>query len=201
MSGLSVAQASDILTQAWRAVWGRSPTQRELTYSLAIAWLETGFGRAGQFGTLAAQGQYNWGALERVPGPGGVCPPGTAGGQDAGNSRCFYVYGSDVAAATAFIHTLTKTHWPGVVPAMNSGSPTDVANAMGQPPAYFEAPAATYAAGIANAAKHIGVSIPSPSGSAVPWLLVAGAGIAAFAWYSDSFGAPSWTPRLIRRFL
>ena len=183
------AFADDALAQGWQQVWGRAPTAGERVYALAIANLETGFGRTGQFGALAAQGQYNWGALERARSADGTCPAGTVPGSDAGNSRCFFVYPSDAAAAAAFVHTLTKTHWPGVVPAMNGGTPTDVANAMKQAPAYFEAPASTYAAAIAGSLHSLGLAVPAASsaGSGLGWLLVLGVAGGA-AWYVHRHG-------------
>jgi hypothetical protein len=185
MTAAQIQAAQGILTNAWQAVWGRAPTPRELAFTTAIASLETGFGRAGQFAALAAKGQYNWGALEHVPNADGSCPAGTAGGQDAGNARCFYVYPSDLAAATAFVHTLTKTHWPGVVPAMNSGTSLDVATAMTQAPAYFEAKPAAYAALMDKQ----GVAIPASPASGVPWGWLFLAGLGGAAWYAHAHPA------------
>lgn len=181
-------EARQILTEAWRQVWGRSPTDRELLYSAAIAFLETGYGRAGQFGQLAARGQYNWGALERRPSADGTCPPGTAPGGDQG-AVCFYVFPSDVAAASAFLKTLTKKHWP-VVEAMR-GTPEDVATAMRVFPPYYTGYANTesqkvadYAKAIRNAITAAGQDVPtgkeSSSGSA---LLLAGLLFAGYALY------------------
>lgn len=164
---LSHTQAREILRQAWRSVWGREPTDNEVTYAAAIAYLETGYGRAGQFGALASQGVYNWGALERRASADGTCPTGTVPGSDQG-SVCFYAFPSDVAAASAFIKTLTQKHWP-VIQAMK-GSPLDVATAMRVPPPYYtgtsgsdEDRAQAYANAITNAIRAAGQSVPSGS--------------------------------------
>lgn len=211
MSSLSDSAARSILYQAWQATWGRAPSASELAYSQAIARFETGYGRAGQFGRMADQGQYNWGALERQP-VNGQCPAGTVPGNDLG-SVCFYAFPSDLAAANSFLQTLTKSGARGraTLAAMQTGTPTDVATAMRvSPPYYSGAPGAsesqkiaTYAKGISNSLAAIGASnlVPSGPSSALPWLIAAGVGVAAFAWYADSFGAPSWTPGLIKRYL
>ena len=131
------AQAREIVRRAWRRVHGRDPSERELVYAQAIASLETGYGRTGQFAAMAARGRYNWGALQRgVPGADGSCPAGSEPGLDASRPRCFLVFNSDEEAAAAFLHILTKTCWP-VVSAMR-GTPEDVATAMRVRPVYYE---------------------------------------------------------------
>lgn len=185
------AEAREIIRQAWRMVHGRAPTEAELTYAQAIALLETGYGRTGQFAAMAARGQYNWGALQRRPGPGG-CPPNTAPGNDQG-SVCFYVYNTDVEAAAAYLRVLTKRHWP-VVQAMR-GSPEDVARAMRVPPPYYTGVSGgeqdrinAYANAIRNGIRRSGSAAPVPtsgSGSALPIVLALGA-IGAYWWYRRS---------------
>ena len=130
------AEAREIILRAWRRVHGRNPSERELVYAQAIASLETGYGRTGQFAAMAARGKYNWGALQRVPGADGSCPPGTEPGLDASRPRCFLVFDSDEEAAAEFLRLLTKRHWP-VVSAMR-GTPEDVATAMRVRPVYYE---------------------------------------------------------------
>ena len=130
------AEAKEIVRRAWRRVHGREPSERELVYAQAIASLETGYGRTGQFAAMAARGKYNWGAMQRVPNADGSCPPGTEPGLDASRPRCFLVFDSDEEAAAAFLRLLTKRHWP-VVSAMR-GTPEDVATAMRVRPAYYE---------------------------------------------------------------
>lgn len=205
MSALSHRQAWDIIADAWRDVHGRSPTYKEALYALAIAYLETGYGRVGQFGALADRGQYNWGALERGRNADGSCPPGTAPGSDVG-SVCFYVYPSDRAAAAAFLRTLTTRHWP-VIAAMR-GSPEDVARAMRVPPPYYagyadteEGKVADYAGAIRARVAEIARQVPStvPGGSWLPTLVVLG-GLAAIGYgYVKTYGAPSWAPDFIQR--
>lgn len=199
---LSHAQAREILRQAWRTVWGREPTAQELTYAAAVAYLETGYGRAGQFGTLAAQGIYNWGALERKPDANGECPPGTARGTDQG-SVCFYAFPSDVAAAAAFVKLLTQSHWP-VIAAMR-GAPIDVARAMRVSPAYYtgtsgssEDRAQAYASAITNAIRAAGQPIPSNSESSDTrvWLWAAAIGLGTYALYDHVDKHPDFFRRL-----
>lgn len=207
MSSLSHAQAANIVHQAWQQVWGRAPTDRELAYAQAVAFLETGYGRIGQFAQMADRGQYQWGALERAQNADGSCPPGTAPGVDQGNV-CFYVYSSDVAAATAFLKTLTRGKWPNVVNAMNTGSAVDVATAMyypngpGSTPHYFAGSSGsdqdrinTYAKAIGNALATAGYSnLPAGGASSSGGsLLVMGAlGLAAGYAYVHYFGTPTW---------
>lgn len=184
-ASLSHAEARQIVRQAWTSVWGREPTASELDYAQAIALLETGYGRSGQFAQMAANGQFNWGALERSRSADGTCPPGTSPGVDAGNPRCFFVFSSDVAAAAAFIRLLTKSHWP-VVQAM-SGSPRDVAQAMKVSPAYYEAPVDQYAAAITNALARIRASgastvTPRPATGAALGTLVGLGALAIAGW-------------------
>jgi len=165
MSALSHTQAADILRQAFQLVQGRPPTSRELLFTQAIALLETGYGRIGQFAKMADQGIFNWGALTKGRQQDGQCPAGSFPGQDTdaqGNviDVCFFGFKSDLEAATSFVRTLTKTHWPNVIPAMNSGDSLDVATAMTQAPAYFVAPVETYAAAIASKLKVLGQALP-----------------------------------------
>ena len=166
---LSHAEAANIIVQAWQRVHGRAPTHNELVYTQAIALLETGYGRTGQFGLLAARGQFNWGALERRRNADGTCPPGTAAGTDLGKV-CFFVFPDDATAAAAFVKLLTKGHWP-VIQAMR-GTAEDVATAMRVSPAFYTGFAKTesekvkaYADAIKNSLKAIGVNSPAgPTG-------------------------------------
>ena len=168
MAALSHSQARTIVRDAWRLVHDREPTDNELLYTQAIALLETGYGRIGQFAAMADRGQFNWGALERRRLPDGSCPRGTAPGTDVGQV-CFYVYESDTLAAAAFIRTLTKRHWP-VIQAMQ-GSAEDVARAMRVPPAYYSGLSGNeqdrinaYANAISNSIRRIGANVPTPNG-------------------------------------
>lgn len=199
MAALSHQQAREIVRDAWRLVHGREPTDNELTYAQAIAHLETGYGRIGQFAAMADRGQYQWGALERRRLPDGSCPPGTAPGTDLG-PVCFYVYGSDTLAAAAFIRTLTRRHWP-VIQAMQ-GSAEDVARAMRVPPAYYSGRSGSeqdrinyYASAITNHIRIIGAGSPTPpnGGGAAPSgavaftdprrALVAAVAVGGLAWW------------------
>ncbi len=194
--------AAQIVTEAWRRVHGREPTALERTYAQAIARFETGYGRADQFGAMAEQGQFNWGAEQRRRGADGECPPGFASGIDQGQV-CFFVFPTDVDAATAFVRTLTKTRWP-TVPAMR-GTPEDVATAMRTAPAYYAGVAGSeadkiraYADGIRRNALAIAQSVPTPSlsgttsvaGRALPWLVGLGLLGGAGYLYSREYGTP-----------
>jgi len=216
LASLSHAQARPIVIAAWRGIWGRDPTEREVVYSMAVAALETGYGRAGQFGQLAARGGYNWGALETRPAEDGVCPPGTMAGTDQG-SVCFYVYASDEEAARAFLRSLTQSfpaRASAIVAAMNNGDPIDVARAMRTPPAYYAGTAATeegkvqaYAAAIQNQLNQItGGGLPPPNtpasgggSSLLPWLALVGL-VGAAAYLRENPGAVRKLARLYHRF-
>lgn len=152
MSILTDKQARDILVDAWRQVWNREPTEKEVLYTLAVARLETGYGRIGQHGKLAEQGMYNWANVEKAP-TGNVVPSGWAEGVDSGRKVWFRVYPSDLEAAKGLVQNLTKRHWP-TIEAMK-GSAKDVAHAMKVSPAYYEAPEEKYAAAIESGAHHI----------------------------------------------
>lgn len=166
MAGLSHAAAADVLRQAWVRVWGRQPTDLELLYAQSIAWLENRYGRAGQFATFADAGHYNWGSLHYKASP--PCPEGSVEGVDQG-PVCFTSFPNDVDAAAAFVHVLTKQHWP-VIQAM-TGSPEDVAAAMRVKPPYYTGTASTeqgkigaYADAIRSGIRAIGSKVPIPSG-------------------------------------
>lgn len=184
------AEAREIVRRAWRRVHGRDPSEKELTYTQAIAFLETGYGRTGQFAAMAANGRYNWGALQRPRNADGTCPPGSEPGIDLG-PRCFLVYNSDEEAAAVFIRLLTTRHWP-VVAAMR-GSAEDVARAMRVRPAYYEGYSGSeedrinhYASAIRNAARAAGHDVERASSVSAPrsWLpIVVLGGAALAAWY------------------
>lgn len=68
-------EAAAIMREACKAELGREPSDSELTYCLAIAKLETGFGR-GWKGAMV--GSNNWGAVQcssSAQGSGGSCIP------------------------------------------------------------------------------------------------------------------------------
>ena len=153
------SEAAQVITRTFTKVAGRTPTDAERNYCQAVGWLETFYGRGGQFAKLFADGKVNWGALETQK-QGGACPPGTASGTDVG-TVCFYVYGSDDEACEAFLTTLlTANRTPGKAPvqadmiAAMTGSPADVATAM-KSHGYFGAPTDQYAAAIATSLKAI----------------------------------------------
>lgn len=182
---LSHLEAWQIVADAWRDEHGRSPTYNEALFTQAIALLETGYGRAGQFRALADRGQYNWGAMQRRPNADDSCPPGTAAGTDL-RSVCFFVYPTDREAARAFIRTLTKKHWPTV--AAMRGTADDLARAMRVPPAYYhgysgteEDRVAAYAGAIrgsaAAIAQHVPSSVPGAAGGIVVAALAALVGV------------------------
>lgn len=164
------SEATPIVREAWRKVWLREGTPNEILYSQAIAAFETGYGRLGQFGELAKQGKYNWGAEQKPINSDGTCPTGFAKGIDQGKV-CFYVFPNDIEAASAFLRTLTKSSMrPDVVSSMK-GTPEDVAKAMrginppktsyyaGLPNLTEEQKIAQYANGIRSQAKAIANSL------------------------------------------
>jgi len=171
------AEAREILRRAWTRVHGSPPSEGALTLAQAIANLETGYGRAGQFGALAARGLYNWGALERQRLEDGTCPPGTEPGSDVGQV-CFYVFRSDEDAAVAFLRTLTAAggrnadRARATLGALQGGDAAAVAGAMRTPPAYYEGPPgseaekqAAYAHAIRSSIAAAGNREPSAGGT------------------------------------
>jgi len=171
MSTLSHAEALPIVREAWRRVHGREPTENEAVLTMAVAALETNYGRAGQHGRLAAEGKYNWANLEKPRAEGADCPAGWAPGKDDAHHVCFQVFPSDIEAAAALVKNLTKRHWP-VLDAMALGSATAVANAMKASPAYYAAPASAYAAGLerfsADIRRALGLSSPATPVGPIP---------------------------------
>ncbi len=193
-------EAQAIVREAWQRIHGRAPTDLETTYTQAIAWLENQYGRARQFGELAADGKFNWGSLHARGTPPN-CGPGSAPGVDL-RPVCFQVFPTDVAAAAAFVRVLTKQHWP-TVEAM-TGSPEDVARAMRKAPAYYEGPPGTedqkvtaYANAIRGGIRAIATQAPvppiptgKPSGGVPTWLLLAGLLGGAGYVYVQRYGSP-----------
>jgi hypothetical protein len=182
------AQAREILRQAWTNLHGSAPSEQQLAYAHAIALLETGYGRVGQFANMAAQGIFNWGALQKAMPAGGVCPMGTFPGKDTFQGQvvdvCFFGFPTDVEAAQSFLKTLTKSfaaRSTAVLLAMH-GTPEDVALAMKTPPAYYTDPAGKYAIAITNALRQIaaGGAGPSVSPTKAVALTAPLAGVAAF---------------------
>ena len=204
-AAVSHEEARQILRRAWQLVHDRSPTESELAYAQAVAWLETGYGRAGQFAALADRGIFNWGAIQRARNPDGSCPQGTTPGIDAGNPRCFYAFPSDLEAARRYLWELTKNparsnRVAATLRAMASGSPEDVASALKVAPAWYEAPVATYARAVRNAlgatganallaAGQVASSAASTVASSPLGGLAAAAALGAGAWWLASRGA------------
>lgn len=193
-----------VVKEAWRQVHLSDPTDSQATYAAAIADLENGFGRRGQFAAFADDGDYNWGSLHSTARP--PCPPGTRQGTDQGNV-CFRVFPSDEGAAKAFVWELTANlhqNRDKVAEAMN-GSPEDVAQAM-HDTRYFVGsgsdPVGTYARAIRRSIASLGKDVPSGGSrgrSALPWLLLLGGAGAAYWWYRH--GGARTVAGLRRRYL
>lgn len=185
-----------IVLSAWQQVHGADPSDSQLAYATAVAKLETGFGRVGQFKQWAAEGDYNWGALHANASP--PCPPGTRQGKDGG-VVCFKVFPSDEAAAAAFIFELTKNpHYDRqrVAAAMDGGTPEDVAEAM-KAAKYFTAPTDKYAKLIRDNLASMNEPIPdgpssssSSGGPGVGTLLVLAALGGGVYWYATRHTNP-----------
>jgi len=153
---LSHSQAAQIVRDEWRKIWNREATKLETLYTLAIAHLETGYGRIGQFAKMADEGIFNW-ANGEIPLPAnGTCPSGYTAGVDNGKNVCFRTFHSDNEAANYLIRLLTKKHWPVIQAIADEGTPEAVAHAMKAPPAYYSAPESTYAAGLKSRITLIG---------------------------------------------
>lgn len=161
MSTLSHATADAIIREEWQKIYGRPPTENEVMFTQAVAWLETNYGRAGQHGKFAEQGLYNWANIEKRR-VGDTCEPGWVAGKDQGDV-CFRVFPTDNEAAAALITTLTKRHWPVLQAMENPGTPEAVAAAMKVKPAYYGADEALYAKAIANSLRAMGKTPNMPS--------------------------------------
>lgn len=161
MGTLSHATADKIIREEWQKVHGRPPTENEVMFTQAVAWLETNYGRAGQHGKFAEQGLYNWANIEKKR-TGDTCPEGWVAGKDQGDV-CFRVFPTDNEAASALISTLTKRHWPVLQAMADPGTPEAIAHAMKVAPAYYGADEALYAKAIANSLRAMGKSPNMPS--------------------------------------
>lgn len=189
-------EARRIVQDAWRRVHGRDPSDLETAYTQAIAWLESQYGRAGQFGRFASEGRFNWGSLHARGAPP-ACPPNSVEGFDV-RPVCFLAFPDDVSAAAAFVRVLTKQHWPTI--AAMEGTPEDVATAMRKAPAYYEGPpgsesqkVAAYASAIRRALSDMARNVPVPAipvkSAASSLLLVGLLGAAGYGMYR-AFGNP-----------
>lgn len=127
------AEARQILARAYRDEFGAEPSAGELDFAAAVAFFESGYGRAGaadwaqlgQFASWASEGLYNWGALQSSK-PG----PDKRQGKDAGRNVYFYVYPSDYEAARAMLRSLgggARRDW---LEAAKTGDARAVAAAM-----------------------------------------------------------------------
>ena len=124
------ATAREDLRRAYVDLHGREPSDGELDFGLAVAYFESGYGRAGaadwanlgQFARWASEGWYNWGALQS-----GTPGPDRREGKDAGRKVYFYVYPSDFEAARAFLRSWGK---PDTLAAAATGSSSQVSAAM-----------------------------------------------------------------------
>lgn len=165
--------AADVIREAFRSIHGRWPTETERALAQAIAHLETFYGRGGQFATWPQRGLYNWGNVERQRNSDGSCPSGYEPGQDQG-PVCFRVFPSDVEAAAHYLRVLSDPAYSSNVnirarnkatlEALGTGDPYKVASAMknggGTAVAYYAAPEAGYASGVAARLKIIDAEVP-----------------------------------------
>lgn len=165
---LTHAAANQILRDEWTKVWGRPATDAEIMFIQAVAWLETNYGRAGQFASWPDDGDYNWANLEKTPDADGTCPVGWRLGKDGGNDRCFRVFASDNEAANALIKNLTKRHWPTVEAIASEGTAEAMAHAMKAAPAYYEASELAYASALKNAINAFGLPQPPQPSRIIP---------------------------------
>jgi peptidoglycan hydrolase-like protein with peptidoglycan-binding domain len=105
------SEALEIVRDSIRRVYGVEPTDAMVHGAAAVAFLETKYGRIGQFGKLAQKGMFNWGAHETARNKDGSCKPGTAPGQDVGGV-CYYVFDNDDDAADDYIKILKRVGVP-----------------------------------------------------------------------------------------
>lgn len=192
MSALSHATADKIIREEWQKVYGRLPTENEVMFTQAVAWLETNYGRAGQHGKLAEQGHYNWANIEKHR-TGETCEPGWMPGKDQGDV-CFRVFDTDNEAANALITTLTKRHWPVLQAMADPATPEAIAQAMKVKPAYYAADEALYAKAIANSLRAMGKTPqpPSAASQAVAATTKSAGGLVILGATATAIGALYW---------
>ncbi len=200
------AAARAVLAQAYRSLHNAEPSPGELDFGCAVAFFETGYGRAGgadwahpgQFARWARDGLINWGALES--GKPGDDPalrafisaglhPVKEQGSDARNTRWFYLFPSDLEAATAFLMSWGK---PDTLAAASTGSAFNVAASM-KAHGYFEAPIEQYAAGLDGARRTVtgGGGVPDPTGGFPGAAALTGIVILGASWLALA-GAARW---------
>lgn len=170
-------EALAIVREAWRRVHGREPTTNELVFTTAIAFVESAYGRApGQHAAWASRGLYTWGNLELPP----PCRDGWVLGTDSGQSKCFLVRSTDVAAAVDYIGLLSRK-WPVALSAMRTGRAADVVRAMktGAAP-YFSGDEGSYARLLDASAARIRKSIDGGGRTDVTIALLA---MGALTWW------------------
>jgi hypothetical protein len=149
---------ANVVTAAWRALFGAVPTKHAVILAMAVAEFETRLGDAGG----SWKGEHNWGAVHKrgltaaegavlsshsISPTGGeaavasaraVLPP-TASDEalhidDSPNGKYFvwfYAFPNDVEAAKKFLSTLIANR-PGVRSVIDAGTAGDVARAMYQ---------------------------------------------------------------------
>jgi len=197
MSSLPHAEARSILQDAWTQLTGSAPSERELSFVQSIALMETGYGRIGQFEKFAANGQYNWGALEAARLPDGSCKAGMVPGIDSGKQVCFLAFDSDVKAAKAYLWNLISNPYmaartAATRAALATGDALAVATAMKTSLGWYTTSIEAYRDMIVNGLKAIGAAPPAarPASAGFPWAYAAlGIGGAAGAfWALKRFG-------------
>ncbi len=124
-------QAEVLLRQAWVDELGSEPRPTVLRNVLALWDLETAAGKS--------QYQNNWGNIVAVS----TKQPYYLA-DDTGNLRRFRTWPTAAAGARGLVHQLTKpnrSHW---ARGLLTGSPERFAEALAEPPAYYEANPVTY---------------------------------------------------------
>lgn len=197
------AGAAQVIREAFKRIHGRWPSETERALAQAVAHLETGYGRIGQFAGWPSRGLYNWGNVERQRNGDGSCPSGYEPGQDQG-PVCFRVFPNDVEAAAHYLRVLSDPNYGSAgikernrrtLLALGAGDPAAVASAMkygGPGTAYYAAPEAGYAAGVAARLKQIDAAVPRSApvfrGSLPVGPLVALVGVAAVLYVAHKQG-------------
>ncbi|MCH9730985.1 MAG: glucosaminidase domain-containing protein [Actinomycetia bacterium] len=194
-------QAEELLRQAWVQEHGSEPRPSVLRNVLALWDLETAAGRS--------QYQHNWGNIVAISENQQYYMA-----DDSGNLRRFRTWPTAAAGARGLVHQLTKpnrAHW---ARGLLTGSPEEFAEALAEPPAYYEADPVTYGRVLrqrydkyphlvdrpqpARPRPSVPRTVPkrrpaprrrgttTPRGSVLPVLLLAGLGIVVLAATVDS---------------
>ncbi len=164
--------AREIVRLAWSYNFHETPTEAVAQTVQAIALHESSYGFA--LKTPDGLPSHNWGGVQCATGwkrvdclTAQTCPAGCFPHRDTDDKgvcyiACFRQYNEPLLGARDYIHTLCGVaSRKSVRASMGYGNSTVIAREM-RASGYFQAPAATYAAGIARRAREIATALHEP---------------------------------------